>query len=286
MNRRKGLTRVEVIVAAAGLVLLVINLQAFSGIGRERAKREVCLANLRTLTAAWQMYADNNGDKIINGDAEEYGAWGEPPCTGPSGPVYTSGGTHYREKPWVMRDWGLPPCWPVGTVFGPAEKKEQIKKGALYSYVKDIEVYKCPRADTDETRSFSVVDQMNVMVISQAVLGAGVPLIKSRQYIKKAYERMIFLDDGGNEGITMGGWTVSFQNPPQWWDAPSARHGDGTTFSFVDGHAEYRKWLEPSTLDCAKNAQAGCSIPSTQTRDIRWAQIAAWGSQTASELNP
>jgi prepilin-type processing-associated H-X9-DG protein len=186
-----------------------------------------------------------------------------------------------------MRDWALPPCWSVGTAFGPAEKKGQIKKGALYTYVEDTDVYKCPRANADETRSFSVVDQMNVQVILQAVLGTSVPLIKARQDIKKASERMIFVDDSGCEGITMGGWTVSFQTPPQWWDAPSARHGDGTTFSFADGHTEYHKWLESSTIDCAKNAQAGCLItPATQTRDIRWAQIAAWGSDTASKLNP
>ena len=93
---------------------------------------------------------------------------------------------------------------------------------------------------------------MNVTVIAAAVLNTNVMLIKTRQDIKKAYERMIFVDDGGCEGKTEGGWTVTFQSPPQWWDPPSARHGDGTTFSFADGHAEYHKWLESSTLDCAK----------------------------------
>ena len=286
MKRQTGLTRIDAAVLLACIALVLTQAGAINAGGRERSKREVCLANLRMLTAAWQMYADDNSDKIVNGDVEEYGQYGDPPCTIAT-QGYAPGGIHYRERPWVMRDWALPPCWSVGTAFGPAEKKGQIKKGALYTYVEDTDVYKCPRANADETRSFSVVDQMNVQVILQAVLGTSVPLIKARQDIKKASERMIFVDDSGCEGITMGGWTVSFQTPPQWWDAPSARHGDGTTFSFADGHTEYHKWLESSTIDCAKNAQAGCLItPATQTRDIRWAQIAAWGSDTASKLNP
>ncbi len=285
MRKQTGLTRIDLAVALACIALVLTQAGAINAGGRERAKREVCLANLKMLTAAWQMYADDNGNKIINGNVEEYGQYGDPPCTIAT-QVYAPGGIHYRERPWVMRDWALPPCWSVGTAFGPAEKKTQIAKGALYTYVKDIEVYKCPRATADETRSFSIVDQMNVTVIAAAVLNTPVMLIKTRQNIEKPYERMIFVDDGGCEGTTMGGWTVTFQTPPQWWDAPSARHGGGTTFSFADGHAEYHKWLESSTLDCAENAQAGCSIPPTQTRDIRWAQIAAWGSETASKLNP
>jgi prepilin-type processing-associated H-X9-DG protein len=272
MNANKGFTRADAIITMACIALVLTQMGAINAGGRERSKREVCLANLRMLTAAWQMYADDNSDKIVNGDVEEYGDWET------STESYALGGIHYREKPWILNDWAS------GLTL--AQKKDKIMNGALFAYVKDTDVYKCPRANADETRSFSIVDQMNVIVISQAVLGTSVPLIKARQSIMKAYERMIFVDDGGCEGTLMGGWTVCFQTPPQWWDPPSARHGNGTTFSFVDGHAEYHKWLEPSTLDCAKNTQAGCSIPTTQTRDIRWAQIAAWGSQTASKLNP
>jgi len=286
MKRQTGLTRIDAAVLLACIALVLTQAGAINAGGRECSKREVCLANLRMLTAAWQMYADDNSDKIVNGDVEEYGQYGDSPCTIAT-QEYATGGIHYRERPWVMRDWGTPPCWPSGVAFGLAEKKDQIKRGALFRYVKDVKAYKCPRANADETRSFSVVDQINVTVIAAAVLNNNVMLIKTRQDIKKTYERMIFVDDGGCEGKTEGGWTVTFQTPPQWWDPPSARHGDGTTFSFVDGHAEYHKWLESSTLDCAKNAQAGCLItPTTQTKDIRWAQIAAWGSETASKLNP
>ncbi len=288
MSKRNGsgFTLVELLVVIAIIALLMAVLMPALSRAREQGKRAVCLNYQRQLTAAWMMYADDNSDKIVCGDSEEYGQVAAPPCTTTT-LAYAAGGIHYNEWPWVLRDWALPPCWTTGAVFGPAEKKTQITNGALFRYVKDVKAYKCPRANADETRSFSVVDQMNVTVIAAAVLNSNVMLIKTRQDIKKAYERMIFVDDGGCEGATEGGWTVTFQSPPQWWDPPSARHGDGTTFSFADGHAEYHKWQESSTLVAAKQATAGFIItPATQTRDIRWAQIAAWGSSTASTLNP
>ena len=49
------------------------------------------------------MYADDNSDKIMNGDAEEYGDW--ETSTG----AYASNGNHYKEKPWVLQDSGSPP---------------------------------------------------------------------------------------------------------------------------------------------------------------------------------
>jgi prepilin-type N-terminal cleavage/methylation domain-containing protein/prepilin-type processing-associated H-X9-DG protein len=280
MSKRSGFgfTLVELLVVISIIALLMGVLLPALSRAREQGKRAACLYYQRQLTTAWMMYADDNSDKIVNGDAEEYGDW-ETSSGAYACPPTTGSPNHCREKPWVLRDWD-------GTLTL-AQRKNQITNGALFRYVKDIKAYKCPRANADETRSFSTVDQMNVTVIPAAVLNSSVNLIKVRQDIKKAYERMIFVDDGGCEGKTEGGWTVTFQKPPQWWDPPSARHGDGTTFSFADGHAEYHKWLESSTLDCAKQGNANFIItPATQTRDIRWAQVAAWGSTTAAALNP
>jgi prepilin-type N-terminal cleavage/methylation domain-containing protein/prepilin-type processing-associated H-X9-DG protein len=280
MSKRSGLgfTLVELLVVIAIIALLMAVLVPALSRAREQGKRTVCLYYQRQLASAWMMYTDDNSDKIINGDAEEYGDW--ETSTG----SYAQGGNHYREKPWILKDWVAAPALPLPN----EEQKKQIMGGALFRYVKEIKAYRCPRANANEMRSFSTVDQMNVVVIPASVLSTSVPLIKTRQDIKKAYERMIYVDDGGAQGSTWGGWTVTFQSPPQWWDLPSARHGDGTTFSFVDGHAEYHKWLESSTLECAKRAGiagGGCTItPVSQVRDIRWALTVAWGSELFARL--
>jgi Tfp pilus assembly protein PilE len=93
MNANKGLTRIDVIIAVACIALVLAQASIINAGGRERAKREACLANLRMLTAAWNMYADDNANKIVCGDAEEYGDWET------SAGNYAPGGIHYREKP-------------------------------------------------------------------------------------------------------------------------------------------------------------------------------------------
>jgi prepilin-type N-terminal cleavage/methylation domain-containing protein/prepilin-type processing-associated H-X9-DG protein len=286
INRRGGFTLVELLVVIAIIALLMGVLMPALSRAREQGKRAVCLYYQRQMASAWMMYADDSGDKIVNGDAEEYGWWNEPPCTAFAG-ACLPGGNHYKEKPWILKDWASPPCWPV-TVLTVAQKKDQITKGALFRYVKDVRAYKCPRANADETRSFSVVDGMNVIVIagsSPSGVGSGATLIKNRQQIKKTYERMIFVDDGGVQGKTMGGWTV-YVTRLAWWDIPSARHGDGTTFSFTDGHAEYHKWTENSTFDAIRIGISGNTNPlCPNSKDIRWSSIVAWGSDVAGKGN-
>jgi hypothetical protein len=46
------------------VVFLLMNLAAVAPGGRERAKRTVCLANLKQLTAACNLYADDNDSKL------------------------------------------------------------------------------------------------------------------------------------------------------------------------------------------------------------------------------
>jgi prepilin-type processing-associated H-X9-DG protein len=222
------------------------------------------------------MYADDNEDKIINGDAEEYGTWGNPPTT-PAGGECARGGIHYREKPWVLKDWSRP----SEVELTLAQKKDQITKGAFFRFIKDIRVLKCPRGNADEARTYTFVDSMNVKVLS---VGSGAELIKNRQQIRKAYERFVFLENGGylgGAGGAWGGWTA-YVSTDKWWDLPSARHGDGTTFSYADGHAEYHKWLDSTTLNDIKNQIT--DRLRTGNKDIRWTQIGVWGSNVTRGL--
>jgi prepilin-type N-terminal cleavage/methylation domain-containing protein/prepilin-type processing-associated H-X9-DG protein len=283
-RNRFGFTLVELLVVIAIIALLMAVLLPALNRAREQGKRSVCLNYQKQLTTSWMMYADDNSDKIVCGDAEEYGQYPELPCTVAAKeylPTYLGRvGVHYKERPWVMRDWAdTPPCWPSGVVFGLAEKKDQIKRGALFRYVKDVRAYKCPRAEAKETRSFCFVDGMNVVLCDG--IGSGAVLIKNRQQIRKTYERMVLVDDGGCESLTEGGWTVYYVNNDSWWDPPSARHGDGTTFSFADGHSEYHKWLDSRTFEAIKFKLANptASIPPQPgNKDIRWSSMVAWSS--------
>jgi prepilin-type processing-associated H-X9-DG protein len=259
MRKQTGLNRIDAVVALACVALVLAQAAVLNAGGRERSKKEVCLANLRTLTAAWKMYADDNAGKIVCGDAEEYGDW--ETSTGSYG--YT--GIHYQEKPWTLNDWE----WGLTL----AQQKDKIMNGALFPYVKDIDVYKCPSDIVNEARSFSMVDAMNCVV--QSTVGAGAILIKNCQQIIRPDERFVFIDHGSVGKNTMGGWTC-YVTQAEWWDPPPIPHEGGTAFSFADGHSEYHKWQDQRTVDFAKLGKS-FSEPQPDNQDLNWVQIRCWG---------
>jgi hypothetical protein len=85
---------------------------------REQARSIVCRANVRQLLYVWLMYKDGSDDKLVDGNTRIY-----PPATGKTSWVY------------------LPPDWQT---CGVERKKEYIKKGTLWRYIREIEVYRCP----------------------------------------------------------------------------------------------------------------------------------------------
>jgi len=255
--RRTGFTLIELLVVIAIIALLLSILMPALHRVKEQGQRAVCLSNLRQLTTAWIMYADSNDDNLVNGDTGEYS------------------NIHRNETPWVLNDWQ--------SGMTESQKKDAIIEGALWSYCSSMKIYKCPMvnkvirtASTVEKvfRTYAVVDSMNCKDWPTM----GVDMIKKRIDIPQPTYRIVFLDDGGTSPAAMGGWTVYVQDE-KWWDPPPVRHGDGTNFSFADGHSEYHKWEDSRTIEF------GSLIPPMYNSDeqpgnvdIRWAAIAAWGS--------
>jgi len=273
---RRGFTLIELLVVIAIIAILMgILLPALNRI-REQGKRTTCLSNLKNLQLAWLMYADQNDDKIVNGDSGKYTAMY-------SNPSLAFNRSHYNEKSWVLRDWNAG--------MTEAQKKQAIMDGALYPYTTTLKVYKCPTVDrqvmqqygqiSPPVRTYSVADSMNCVYWD----ALGVPtMCKRRLEIKDSTFRIVYLDDGGTNPYALGGWTV-YTNQWKWWDPPPVRHGDGSTFSFVDGHSEYHKWVDPRTIEFGKRIPGTAfSEVQDQNQDLRWASIAMWG-QLANKLN-
>ncbi len=92
-------------------------------------------------------------------------------------------------------------------------------------------------------------------------------------------ERLVYVDEGK---IGTQSWTI-FDNQASWWDIPPTRHGDGTNFSFADGHAEYWKWQDQRTVTVSRlegNYQAYIAVGDNP--DIQRVQRAAGESSATS----
>jgi prepilin-type N-terminal cleavage/methylation domain-containing protein/prepilin-type processing-associated H-X9-DG protein len=254
MCRGKGFTLIELLVVIAIIAVLMAILMPSLNRAREQGKRSTCLSNLKQLTLAWIMYADENNDNLINGDTGEYSI-------------------HQNETPWVLADWR--------SNMTDEAKKDAILNGALWPYVKNMSLYKCPtvgkivRSSAHENifRTYSVSDSMNC----KDWPSMGAEMIKKRMNIPNPAYRIVFLDDGGTITSALGGWTV-YVKEERWWDPPPVRHGDGSTFSFADGHSEYKKWNDPRTIEFGKRVPpTAFSENQPGNEDIQWAAVAMWG---------
>ena len=100
-------------------------------------------------------------------------------------------------------------------------------------------------------------------------------MIKRLNQIRRPGERFVFIDEGK---ISPDSWTV-YYDQESWWDRPTVRHGDGTNFSFADGHSDHWKWRDPRTVKLAQ-ATASQTVDSAQPGnvDLQAVQKAAWGS--------
>ncbi len=253
--RRTGFTLIELLVVIAIIALLMSILMPALNRAKEQAQRSICLSNLKQLTLAWIMYADNNDDKLVNGDTGEYT------------------NIHINETPWVLKNWQ------AGVTE--SQKRDAILDGALWSYCKNLKIYKCPsvnkiartREQEKVFRTYAVVDSMNCKDWPDM----DAEMIKKRMDIPEPAYRIVFLDDGGTSPAAMGGWTVQVHEE-RWWDPPPVRHGDGTTFSFADGHSEYHKWVDQRTIEFGERISPTANSPvQSGNEDIRWAAVAAWG---------
>lgn len=238
MDRRNGFTLVELLVVIAIIALLMAVLIPALNRAREGGKRAACLSNCKQLVLSWGLYADDNDDKIVNGNTELGGHNKDGTC-------------------WVY--------WP-GAGVPEADRIKRVKDGLLFEYCPNIKLYQCPTGIRGEVVTYAIVDAMNGY---DAIPGAG-QIIKRRTQIREPGGRAVFLDEGR---LTPCSWTV-YYDQEEWWDGPPIRHGDGTNFSFADGHSEYWKWKDPRTIALAKG-KGGTDHRGNP--DLHRVQRAVWG---------
>ena len=250
---KKAFTLIELLVVIAIIAVLMAVLMPALNRAREQGRRAVCLSNLKQLALAWTMYADENDDRIVNGEAAGGG-------NGLASTPSRSNARHPGEKWWVGGDCG--DFW-NGEHLDREIQLSAIQKGALYPYTKKETLYRCPTGMRGEMRTYTIGDSMNGIPRSGTYrtfngkdvgvrVGRTVLWIKKRSDISSPgpSQRIVFLDEGR---ITPDSYATHYVNQ-RWWDPPFVRHGDGTNVAFADGHSAYWKYKGQKTLETGKLA--------------------------------
>ncbi len=238
-KKRQGFTLIELLVVISVIAILMAILMPALKRAREQGQRAVCLSTLKQLTLCWIMYADDNDDRLVNGEA---------------GIQWSGRAMHARERFWVGQ------CWDQYNVQGGRRMTRVAQIAAIQdgifwlgNYARDLGMYACPTGIRDEMLTYNIFDGVNGMPRTGTISGTspatgpnGKKLwVKKRSEISIPGERLVYIDEGW---ATPDSFAVHWNDTFSWWDNAPVRHGDGTNVSFSDGHIEYHKWKGMTTI--------------------------------------
>lgn len=214
MKRNRGFTLIELLVVIAIIAILAAILFPMFASAKERSRVTTCLSNLRNLSVACKLYADNNGGKL--------------PMS------YINAYPGQAEKDWC--GW-IRPADATGV---------DLTKAAIWEYCsKSARLFLCPtdfRVMTTSTnmrynksRDCPVSYAMNWMLGWSAQRPMCDTIRRQTQVLLLIHEGRDQIDDG------CFCWQVGNRN----LNLPTKIHYNGSTVSYLDTHA---KWASYETL--------------------------------------
>ena len=225
-----GFTLIELLVVIAIIAILASLLLPALGKAKAKGQSAVCVSNLKQLQLAWQMYADDNGDRM------------------PPNVVAADGNDMLVTK-------GLTSNW----VYGNAQSDRSasnIMLGVMFPYTRAVGIYRCP-TDRSTVRGIPGLLRFRSYALNWhlgggAFSGYMLPAAKLKTSELREPARVFTFIDASQWVISDGITAVYILGDPNgdrtWIDSPSDRHSQGANLAFADGHVEHWRWRWPKLL--------------------------------------
>jgi prepilin-type processing-associated H-X9-DG protein len=220
---------------------------------KTKAQGVQCLNNFRQLTLAWKMYADEYHDNL----PQAYGA-----------------------RAWVQGSLDFSPNNPSNW-----DINRDITKSPIWPFCGNSPgIWKCP-ADQSTVR-VNGVTRPRVRSISMnnwfngTLWTSGFKMYtKMSEVVDPGPSKTWVLLDEREDSINDGEFVVDmagYPDRPQLLkivDYPASYHNRAGGFSFVDGHSEIKRWLDPRTVPQLRKGQGiPLDVASANNPDVVWMQ--------------
>lgn len=246
----RGFTLIELLVVIAIIAILAALLLPTLSKTKLKAESLTCLNNIKQLSLAWMLYADDNSDLLVNNH-------GVPE-------------TLARRQTWAnnVEDWQASDdntnlVYLTDSKLGPFANRSW-------------RIYKCP-SDREPAPNGQRIRSMSM---NSLVGNPGELTNRFNPTYVQYYKRTEILNTSGifvfldEQADTINdGFFVNRLDEYNWGNLPGSYHNGGGNFSFADGHVESHRWLVPSTIRPVQRARINNTLPASPPTDFDWIKM-------------